>query len=115
MKLFAFPKSKRLLSSSEYKKVSGKAKKLHSGSFLFLYSPNEYSHARLGITVSKKCSKLAVKRNRLKRIIRESFRHMNGTLPNIDIIVIGKRSAITQDNATLLSTLDTLWKRLIEQ
>jgi len=43
--------------------------------------------ARLGLVVTKKGNPKAVRRNRLKRIIREQFRHQAATLPAVDLVV----------------------------
>ena len=49
--------------------------------------------ARLGIVVAKKNIKLAVDRNRLKRLVRESFRKQQLGLLGLDIVVIIKKDA----------------------
>lgn len=43
--------------------------------------------ARLGLVVTKKGNSKAVRRNRLKRIIREQFRQQANSLPAVDIVV----------------------------
>ncbi len=50
--------------------------------------PNERSHARLGIALSR-AWKGAVRRNRAKRVVREAFRTHKDALPKgIDLIVV---------------------------
>ena len=46
--------------------------------------------ARLGLAISKKNAKRAVDRNRIKRLIRESFRQNREKLPGIDLVVMAK-------------------------
>lgn len=66
--------------------------------------------ARLGAVVSKKVSKSAVRRNQIKRLIRESFRHY--THPEgFDFIVIAKPFAKQADNQQLTQELNKLWKK----
>lgn len=55
--------------------------------------------ARLGIVVAKKNVKLAVARNRLKRIVRESFRLQQQSLHGLDIVVVIKKNFIQEPNA----------------
>lgn len=45
------------------------------------------SHARLGLVVAKKTAKRANKRNYMKRVIREWFRHRRPHLPPVDLVI----------------------------
>ncbi len=67
--------------------------------------------ARLGVVVSKKVSKLAVRRNRIKRLMREVFRCKSHPL-GFDFVVIAKPAANTVDNVRLQKELHFLWKKL---
>ncbi len=53
-----------------------------------------------------------MRRNRIQRIARESFRRVRASLPAIDILLIARESADAHDNATLRADLETLWRRL---
>jgi len=65
------------------------------------------------MAVSRKVSKNAVERNRIRRQIRESFRLCRAQLPNVDVLVIARVSAAAQRNAVLREELKVLWQRLI--
>lgn len=69
------------------------------------------SSSRLGAVVSKKVAKSAVRRNRVKRLIRESFRLRTHPQP-IDFIVIAKPGAADADNTLLTKELNYLWKKI---
>ena len=60
--------------------------------------PNKLEHHRLGITASRKVSHDAVGRNRLKRLLRETFRLSNGTLERLQVrydwVLNAKRSLL---------------------
>ncbi len=56
--------------------------------------------ARLGIVVAKKNVRLAVARNRLKRIVRESFRQQQDSLQGLDVVVIIKKDFASRPDAT---------------
>jgi len=71
--------------------------------------------ARVGLVVAKKNVRKAVDRNRIKRLIRESFRHHLPELPSLDIVVLVRKEAAQADNGQLLMALDKLWSRLIRQ
>jgi len=62
--------------------------------------------------VSKRTARRAVQRNRLKRLIRESFRRNRPRLGGLDVVVTARREAVDCDGSTLLDELETLWRRL---
>lgn len=67
---------------------------------------------RLGLAVSRKVSKRAVVRNRIKRIVRESFRLRRGSLPAVDVLVIARSSAAVIDRVALRDDLEDAWRKL---
>mgnify|MGYP001570984818 FL=1 len=67
-------KRARLLKATEFNRVFDKAVRTSDQYFTVLARPNDLEFPRLGLAISKKKARLAVTRNRLKRIIRESFR-----------------------------------------
>lgn len=112
MKALTFPKSSRLLKPGDYGKVfDGVQIRVPHRNFLILATPNSLGHARIGMVFSKKNLKLAVQRNRVKRRIRETFRHQID-YPALDIVVLGRRGLSELDNPTLNATLTELWSRL---
>lgn len=57
---------------------------------LYLLDRNDAGPARLGITVTRKVGN-AVRRNRIKRLVREWYRHTQPGLLGCDLVVIAKR------------------------
>jgi ribonuclease P protein component len=76
------------------------------------YRSNELGHARLGLAISKRVSKRAVERNRIKRLLRESFRRIQHQLPSVDVMVMAREQAAGIAGSELLIELDQLWKKL---
>ena len=80
--------------------------------FHLRYRPNGLGHARLGLAISKRVSKRAVERNRLKRLLRESFRRVRDQLPPVDVVVMAREQAAGLPGPELLIEADALWRRL---
>ena len=57
---------------------------------VFILARSDAQGARLGITVTRKVGN-AVRRNRIKRLVREWFRHCGAELGARDIVVVAKR------------------------
>ena len=110
----SFPKNYRLSKSADYAFVFARPAKLADGTFTVLVRPNEIGHARLGLAISKKNIKTAVARNRIKRLIRESFRRHLSLLRSVDIIVLAKRGADKKNNQTVGRSLQAHWKKLVD-
>lgn len=110
---YSFDKSRRLLKAADYKPVFDKAVfKVSSQQVLFLSRPNRLSHPRLGLVIAKKNVRFAVQRNRIKRIIRDSFRLNQADIPALDIVVLARRNLDALDNKALHKTIAQLWQQL---
>ena len=84
-----FSKISRLLNSREFAFLHAKGEKLRER-YLRGYcrdSPDSSQHTRIGISVSRKVGKALV-RNRIKRILRESFRQSSYRFLGKDLMVI---------------------------
>ena len=108
--MFSFDKSRRLLKKSDYDHVFNQAKKLVTSDFIVLYCENSIGHARIGLALSKKMIAKANQRNRVKRMLRESFR--TRLLPAIDIIILARTGVAKVDNSTITARLNTAWDKL---
>ena len=110
---FSHPKARRLLNSNDFSRVFKDAKfKASHPQCLILANPNLSDNPRLGIVVSKKNVRLAVSRNRIKRLIRESFRLKQQHLHSIDAIVLARRGIDELNNQQITEILNGLWKRI---
>jgi len=83
--------------------------------FTMLARPNRLGYPRLGMAISRKAAGAAVQRNRIKRVIRESFRLRQEQLGGMDIMVIGRPGLAAQSNALLFDSLRQHWTRLVGQ
>jgi len=63
------------------------------------------------MAVAKKRAKRAVDRNRLKRIVRESFRLKKAELEGIDMVVMNRDHSIKASNSELRDSLIRLFEK----
>lgn len=80
----------RLRKKSDVDHVFRRGKMISGGLLLFKFVPSRVPHARTAVLVGTKISKLAVKRNRIKRRLREAVQPLLPGLPPIDLLVIGR-------------------------
>ena len=110
---FGFPKTSRLLNAADYKAVFSNAQlKVSCRHFLVLANRTDRSSARIGLVIAKKNVALAVQRNRIKRQLRNTFRHKAELLDKLDLVVLARKGADKLDNKELIETIDSLWQDL---
>ncbi len=114
---YGYSKALRLLTPADFKQVfDAAALRVSSKELLILARFNRFDHPRLGLVIAKKNVRKAVQRNRVKRIIRESFRSGQAALADggrgIDAIVLARAGLDRLDNNVLHELLDQLWRQL---
>ena len=72
---------------------------------------NNLEYPRLGYSIPKRGTKLAYRRNRLKRIVKEMFRLKANQLPSMDVIVLVQEE--TRDQVLKIS-LDSGFSELMK-
>jgi len=93
MKSLLFPKNERLLNRKDFVNLNRLGKRYRTEHFTVIFKENGLGISRLGITVSKKIGK-AVKRNKVKRLLREFFRLNKKRFPKgFDVIVVANKGA----------------------
>ena len=109
-----FGKAKRLLNAKDYGRVfdSPDARASHQH-LLLLAKINDGPEHRLGLVIAKKNVRLAVHRNRIKRVAREIFRTLPSSEPPMDIVLLARRGIGLLDNAALSSILQQQWQKLV--
>ena len=108
------PKQARLLKAADYQYVFDKAVRSSDAYFTVLARVNSQGAARLGMAFSKKRVRLAVGRNRLKRITRESSRLTPGIF-SADFVVQAGPHCVKASNRQLFRSLKHHWQKLSKQ
>ncbi|EXJ10033.1 MULTISPECIES: ribonuclease P protein component [Nitrincola] len=110
---FGYPRQLRLLTGGDFKQVFDRASlKVSDPSLLILANPNQLGHPRIGFVISKKNVRRAVKRNRIRRIIRESFRLQQHDLPAIDMVILARKGLDTLSNEEIVALINRSWSKL---
>jgi ribonuclease P protein component len=114
-----FTRVQRLLKADQFKHVFNSGIRRHDKFFTVIAArqqAEEYpvSACRLGLAISRKAAARATDRNRIKRIVRESFRLANPRWDNtnIDLVVMAKRGSTGARNARLFHSLQAHWQRI---
>jgi len=105
-----FTSAHRLLREDGFDRVVH-AENIANRHFKIFFARNDRNNARIGIISSKKILPKAVDRNRVKRVIRETFRHHTITTCKLDVVVM-VRPAYAQETSTQKDNLATLLGRV---
>ena len=108
------PARLRLRRKSDFDAAYARGRRIGDGFFAVTATTNEAGAARLGMAVAVRTAGGAVGRNRIRRIIRESFRLHQHTLPAVDIVVSMRPPARHAAPGALHQSLAALWKRIAE-
>jgi ribonuclease P protein component len=106
-----FTKDNRLLDAADFGRVFDAATRSRDTLFTVLCRRNETDTARLGLAISRKRCRRATARNRIKRVVRESFRRQQALLSGLDVVVMNQPAAANANNAELFASLDGHWQR----
>jgi len=101
-----------LLTPAQFKSVFSNPIKASSAEITLLAIPNSEQHPRLGLTVAKRYVKRANQRNRIKRVVRDSFRLNQHNIPHLDIVVLVRNGVMEMENAELNKLIEKLWRKL---
>jgi len=96
MKQYGLPKSCLLRKTWEFNQVYRSGRRLRGNGFALIYLAGDQADSRLGISVHRKVGN-AVRRNRIKRVVRETFRLHRDIFPRSSDIVFTVRPEFSLD------------------
>jgi ribonuclease P protein component len=106
------PPERRMRRPAEFKRAYAAGKRLGNEFFTVNAQANGLGCARLGMSIAARILRRAVDRNRVRRLIRESFRVHQLGLPAIDIVIGARAGVLAADNAQLRGALEKLWLKV---
>jgi ribonuclease P protein component len=101
-----FPPAHRLLRRADFVRVQQQGKRVHLAHFVMLVIRGRGSGTRLGLTVGRRVG-CAVRRNRVKRVMREVFRRNPQLFPiDCDVVLVARPGADRLDYASVIGELE---------
>jgi ribonuclease P protein component len=105
------PRAHRLTRSGDFARVRRDGRSRPQGVIVLSRAPNSTPVTRVGFAVSGKVGS-AVRRNRVKRLLREAMRaRMHQIKPGYDVVVIARPGAAELGLAEIQESLGTLLQR----
>jgi ribonuclease P protein component len=109
------PARLRLRRKRDFDAAYARGRRMGDGVFAVTATLNDSGAPRLGLAVAVRVAGGGVARNRLRRIIKESFRLHQHELPGVDLVVSVRAPARTTPAPELHARLAVLWKKVGEQ
>jgi len=109
------PAQRRLRRKAEFDAAYARGRRFGDGFFGVTAFSNDKGGPRLGLAVAVRAAGGGVARNRIRRIIRESFRLHQHALPSVDLIISARARAKGARGPELHASLVELWKKVAEQ
>ena len=106
-----FPRSARVRAKAEFSRVFADGRR-SGNAVLAVHFLADDLPPRLGLAVSRKVDRRAVGRNRIKRAMRERFRHLRAQLAPGAYVVVARSGAREADAGALNEALESLLRRL---
>ena len=82
------PRVMRLARTRDFDGVFRAKVRTSAGPLVILAAPNDTGHCRLGLAISRRVGN-AVRRNRIKRLVREAFQRMAASRPGMRHLSMG--------------------------
>jgi ribonuclease P protein component len=109
---FSFTKADRILKRREFEALTKCGRRVQNEHFIAVFSPSQIDRSRLGVTVTKRVGS-AVKRNRVKRVVREFFRLNRHRLSGKwDINIVAKKQVADATSEKAARSLENILYRI---
>jgi ribonuclease P protein component len=109
------PAQLRLRRKVDFDAAYARGRRVGDGFFAVTVTMNQSGAPRLGTAVAVRTAGGAVARNRIRRIIRESFRLHQHEIPAVDLVVSARAAAAAASGKALHASLAVLWTKVGEQ
>ena len=110
--IFSLRRQHRLSGSQNFTRVFKDGRRSADQLFTVLYVANDDGRPRLGFAISRKRVAKAAARNRIRRLVRESFRHNRQTLGSVDVVIMARDNTPAASNDELRASIEQHWSHL---
>jgi ribonuclease P protein component len=110
-----FSARQRLRDKAQFDHVYKSGQRYGQSLFQAVVAVNSLDHPRLGLSIAARTAGNSVSRNRIRRIVRETFRLRQLELPSVDLVVSARNEARSASAAALRSDLGQLLDRVISK
>lgn len=110
-----FQPAQRLRHKPEFDRVYRDSRRFSDACFAIYIRNSGGSIPRLGLSIAARIIGNAVQRNRIKRLVRESFRQHQHELPAVDIVVNARSGARDAENTVVTRSLEKHWRTVVKQ
>ena len=111
----SFPRRLRLTRSFEFQQVFKNNTRCADTCITILVGKKKGDCPRLGFAIARKQIPKAVRRNRLKRLFRESFRKAQHRLPAHDLVIMVRREILSCEPEKIRTAVEQHWNSIIKQ
>lgn len=108
----SFPAKFKIKTSRDFRSILAQGSKIHSENLILYARPNSLGFPRLGISVGKKASPSSVRRNRMKRVLREVFRKNKPVFSSNDVVFVVKKDVSGKKFSEIRSEIRRLANRV---
>ena len=108
----SFSKQLRLKTSRDFQSLLKLRNKVVTDCFIMVAAQNHLPYPRLGVIISRRCSKRAVQRNKLKRMIREYFRLHQDGWRGFDMVIVGRRKVCDKTISEIWVCLERMFAKV---
>ncbi len=112
MNTAAFPRHRRLTCKSDFRRVFATGQRFAGDYLVVAIDHHNEQTSRLGLAIGKRHCRQAVERNRIKRVIREWFRHHYMLLCGLDMVYLARSTVSSAPNHSLREDLEKLGHRI---
>ncbi len=110
-----FPAERRLRRKADFEAAYAQGRRFGNAYFGIIARPNDTGSPRLGLAVATRISRTSVERNRIRRVVRESFRLAQHAFAPVDLVVSARARAKGAPSPELRAALQELWDKVRQQ